>query len=317
MGREKETAKTERERALLGEEHRERRDYFVDEAGDPILFNARKQIVVGTDGSSRYFILGALDVPDPVSLERDLLDLRKQLLAAPYFQGVPSFDPARRKTAIAFHAKDDVSEVRREVLRLLLRHEMKFYAVVRDKHEVVGEVRRRNARDPNHRYRPNELYDKLVERLFKDRLHKGKEFHVWFAQRGSSDRTDALRRALESARARFHRQWGKESEAPIHVEATVPSRCTCLQAIDYFLWALQRRYERMEGRYMDMLWDKVGLIIDADSKEAGDGSYYTRERKLPSAVRIEEASTDGSPSQGHKVADEPMEPPPVREAEAE
>lgn len=68
---------------MLGEEHRERRDYFVDEAGDPVLFNSRKQVVVGKDGCSRFFILGALDVPDPNALERDLQDLRRRLLADP------------------------------------------------------------------------------------------------------------------------------------------------------------------------------------------------------------------------------------------
>ena len=310
MVREEGAAPTERERALLGEEHRVRRDYFVDEAGDPVLFNSRKQVVVGKDGCSRFFILGALDVPDPIALEKDLQDLRRQLLADPYFQGVPSFDPARGKTAIAFHAKDDVAEVRREVLGLLLRHELKFYAVVRDKHEVVGEVRRRNARDPRYRYRQNDLYDNLVERLFKDRLHKGKEFHVWFAQRGSSDRTAALRRALEAARSRFQRRWGKESSAPIHVAATIPSRCICLQAIDYFMWALQRRYERNEGRFLDMVWDKVGLVIDADSKETGYGSYYTRDRSLPTVLRPEPASTAERPSSSTNLG----EPQPAMEA---
>ena len=115
MGATERDKPTELELASLGEEHRQRRDYFVDEAGDPVLFNARKQVVVGLDGCSRYFMLGALDVPDPIGLGSDLEELRKGLLADPYFKGIPSFDPARGKTAVAFHAKDDLPEVRREV----------------------------------------------------------------------------------------------------------------------------------------------------------------------------------------------------------
>ncbi len=40
------------------------------------------------------------------------------MAAHPYFAGVPSFDPARGKTAVAFHAKDDVPEVRFVVLTI-------------------------------------------------------------------------------------------------------------------------------------------------------------------------------------------------------
>lgn len=272
---------SEGSRAVRGEDHRHFRHYFVDEAGDPALFNARKQVVVGRDGCSRYFMLGALDIPEPVPLSKELTTLRDRLVGDPYFRGVPSFDPARRKTAIAFHAKDDLPEVRREVFSLLLRHPMKFYAVVRDKHAVVGTVRRRNARDPDYRYSQNELYDDLVKRLFKDRLHKAQHISVSFAMRGSSDRTGALKAALDAARLRFQSQWGKESNAPIEVEASNPARTICLQAVDYFLWALQRRLERSEPRYLDLVWEKVGLVVLSDTGEAGYGSYHTKDRPIP------------------------------------
>lgn len=43
--------------------------------------------------------MGNLRVADPDGLTDDLEGLRRALLADPYFRGVPSFDPARRKTA--------------------------------------------------------------------------------------------------------------------------------------------------------------------------------------------------------------------------
>ena len=55
------------------------RRYFVDEAGDPVLFNRRKRVVVGNQGCSTYFILGLLDIIDPVRLDRAMTDLRQQL----------------------------------------------------------------------------------------------------------------------------------------------------------------------------------------------------------------------------------------------
>lgn len=272
---------SEADLAAKGEDHRRRRHYFVDEAGDPSLFNRRKAVVVGLGGSSRYFAVGALDVPDPDALDCELTDLRRSIVADPYFAGVPSLDPARNKTAVAFHAKDDLPEIRRQVLQVLLKHPIKFYAVVRDKHVIVAEVRRRNARDQTYRYSPNDLYDQMVSQLFKDRLHKGEEFRVCFARRGSSDRTQALRSALQTARSRFARKWHITTEAPIDVIAASPRSATCLQAVDYFLWTLQRRFERHEPRFLDLLWSRVGLVISVDSGEKAYGTYYSREHPIP------------------------------------
>ena len=43
------------------------RHYFVDEAGDAILFDGKGRSIIGVTGCSRYFILGLLDVADPVA----------------------------------------------------------------------------------------------------------------------------------------------------------------------------------------------------------------------------------------------------------
>jgi hypothetical protein len=42
--------------------------YFVDEAGDPVLFGANGRILVGSEGCSRYFAVGLLDVLDATAL---------------------------------------------------------------------------------------------------------------------------------------------------------------------------------------------------------------------------------------------------------
>ena len=107
------------------------RHYFIDEGGDGILFSRRGKVLVGTEGCSRFFILGLLDVLDPLALNTRLDQLRVELMKDAYFQGVPSMQPSARKTALAFHAKDDLPEVRREVFRLLRDTEgLHFFAVV-------------------------------------------------------------------------------------------------------------------------------------------------------------------------------------------
>lgn len=94
--------------------------YFVDEAGDGTLFNKRKQIVIGREGCSKSFILGVLEVAQPRLLHDELNQLRTSILADPYLAKVPSLQPERRKTAVAFHAKNDCAEVRREVLQSIV-----------------------------------------------------------------------------------------------------------------------------------------------------------------------------------------------------
>ena len=260
--------------------------YFVDEAGDPALFNVKGKQIAGTDGCSRFFILGNLDVSNPQQLADALNELRQKLLGDPYFAGVPSMSPAQQKTARMFHAKDDVAEVRREVFKLLLDFDVRFYAVVRDKRTIAEKVLAHNKNDPRYRYHPNQLYDRCVPPLFEGRLHQHESYRIVFARRGSSDRTDAFESGLEEAKKKFRQKWRIESVAPIEVVASDPARVTCLQAVDYFLWATQRCFEKGEHRFLDLVWPKVALIVDRDdTRKYGAGEYYHRKRPIPVGFR--------------------------------
>jgi hypothetical protein len=261
------------------------RSYFVDEAGDGTLFDRKGRVIVGTPGCSRFFILGLVDIQNPDLVGRELEDLRSRLLADPYFNGVPSMQPQARKTALAFHAKNDLPEVRREVFSLLLRHQMRFFAVVRDKAKVLEYARQRREGDPSYRHDPNELYDSLVRTLFKERLHQDSHYRVYFARRGRRTRTWALMAALRAAREKLAAEKGIHCDAPIDVTAAALRSCPGLQAVDYFLWALQRLYERREERFVAFLWPHFRLIHDMDdNREAPCGVFYTQKKPLQVAA---------------------------------
>jgi hypothetical protein len=262
------------------------RYYFVDEAGDPVLFNRNKQVVVGAEGCSAYFILGLLDLADPAKLNFEMAELRMRIADDPYFKNVPSMRPERQKTAIAFHAKDDVPEVRREVYALLMRHEMKFFAVVRDKRRIVRLVQEHNRKSPAYHYQTNQLYDRCVSRLFKERLHKDDGYTIYFSKRGAKDRTAALKAALETARSNFRYTWNIQGSGPIDVFPMAAKQSAGLQAVDYFPWALQRLYERGEGRYWEYVWSSVSLVHDVDDTSQNPyGEYFTQKSPLTTAVR--------------------------------
>lgn len=193
--------------------------------------------------------------------------------------------PESRKTSVAFHAKDDVAEVRWKVFDLLRRHELKFFAIVRDKARVVEDVKEMNRWDRSYRYSPNLLYDDLVGRLFRDKLHKGDKIHIHFSIRGSKPRTDAFAVSLERARRNFARKWGDKDMPPTEIIPSIPATYAGLQAADYFLWALQRFYERKEDRFLKLMWPRLRLVMDIDDKrENRCGAWYTQNKPLTRAA---------------------------------
>jgi hypothetical protein len=117
-------------------------------------------------------------------------------------------------------------------------------------------------------------------------LHKDDGYTVYFANRGSKDRTAALKAALEVARSNFRRTWSIQGSGPIDVYPLASRLSTGLQAVDYFLWALQRLYERNEGRYWEYVWPSVKLVHDVDDLDRmGYGEYYSHKNPLTEAIR--------------------------------
>jgi len=260
--------------------------YFVDETGDGVIFDDKGRVLVGTGKVQEYFILGMAECRMLGALEADLADLRARLVADPYFKGVPSMQPEAKKTALFFHAKDDLPEVRREVFQVLQLHDFSFYAVVRTMSAEARRVMSRNERDPTYRYRPTELYDSAVRRLFDKKLHTQPTYDVIFASRGKA-RTEALRAHLLKAQASSRKAAGTYPNAVIKVRAMPACEHAGLQVVDYCLWALQRLYTKGEDRFLSLIWPKVGLIVDADDiSEKPYGTYHTRRRAPPSAMRI-------------------------------
>lgn len=265
-------------------------NYFVDEAGDGTLFNRRGKVIIGTEGCSNYFMMGLLEIPNPDQLSTEFSVLRQELLSDPYFKKVPSMQPGNKKTAISFHAKDDIPEVRRSVFNLLRKQTgLRFFAVVKDKHKVLEYIQNRQERETSYRYHPNELYDFLVRRLFKGKLHKADGYNICFAKRGNSKRTKALKDALEIARSRSLARGKVAAKGLMNVTMQNSTQQAGLQAVDYFLWTLQRFYERREDRYLEYLWGSFRLIIDSDdTRKANSGVYYTQRLPLTLSALPEE-----------------------------
>ena len=164
---------------------------------------------------------------------------------------------------------------------------MRFFAVVRDKHRIAQLVQEHNKKSPTYRYHPNQLYDRCVSRLFKERLHKGRWLHDLLFQSRLQDRTAALKAALETARINFRRTWGIQGSGPIDVfPMTVPAirRTAGGRLLSLGVATALRTGER--GPLLGYVWPSVKLVHDVDDlSQNGYGEYYTQKSPLTAAIR--------------------------------
>jgi hypothetical protein len=266
-------------------------ELFVDEAGDPVLFHSSGKSIVGTLGCSRYFMLGKLEINDSVAISEQLTELRQELCAEDYFSGVESFRPERKKTALLFHAKDDLPEVRYRVFNLLRAagKALRFHAVITDKEVLLAnEIKLRNG-NPSYRYKPDSVYDSLVRSLFSKFHRLADIYNACIAKRGQSNRNQAIEQALEHAERDFESKFGFARNSNWKITISDPKATVCLQAVDYFLWALQRFYEvrrnekgeelPREDRFLKLLWPQIAEIHDLHFG-GGTGTFYTASKPL-------------------------------------
>jgi len=249
-------------------------NYYIDEAGDPVLFDKRGRVIVGREGVSRMFMVGVARLPDPKSAHQKLEGLRAALLSEPYFKGVSSMQPEHRKTALCFHAKDDLPEVRREVFGILPQLGVKVQVALRRKETMVNMAQALHRRGEKIRF--DDFYDDLVKRLFKNLLHKADRNTIVFARRGKSVRLHALEKAIDKAKQNFERSTGIDAASKTSILPAYPSEYAGLQVIDYYLWALQRLYERGEDRFFNLIAKDYRLIMDLDDKRNKPyGQWYS------------------------------------------
>jgi hypothetical protein len=234
-----------------------------------------------------------LEVANPPTLAEALKHLRESMIADPYFASAESFKPERKKTALLLHAKDDLPEARVKVFDLLrsFGSDLRFRAVVCDKEAIrIREVKKREA-SPGYRYDPDALYDELARSLLGKFSRMADGYHLMIAKRGNRDRNAALLGALEQAEADFTESFGF-SRGGIDAWQTVitnPRETICLQAADYFLWALQRFYEPRihpetgeithEVRYLNAVWPQVSQIHDLHFGPT-HGTFFTPSNPL-------------------------------------
>lgn len=254
--------------------------FFVDESGDLTLFDKHGRVIVGREGVSNFFMVGVVQLPDPKFADDVLKELRAELLADPYFKGVPSMHPSMGKTAVAFHASKDPPEVRRDVIARLSMFHAKVFVAIRRKH-LLAELAKAKHESSGRKLTLRSLYGDLVVRLFRNILHKGEKNEIVFAKHAKWGRREAMALAIEKAKANFEAKYGIASDRPVEIRSAGPPMYGGLQVVDYYLWALQRMFERGEDRFFNVLRPGYRLIMDLDDKVSKEyGEWYSDDNPL-------------------------------------
>lgn len=238
--------------------------FFVDESGDPTFYDANSNLIVGQSGCSPILLLGFVETQKPKTLRESVLALQRDIVTDPYFQGVPSLS----KTAVAFHAKDDLPEIRYRVFKLLATLDFRAQVIVARKIERVF----RNTFHGNE----HEFYDHLVSQLFKNVLHRFQENTIYFSKRGSRERQAPLQQAIQSGIARFEQEWNQTITTTFAIQPQIPSGEPCLSVVDYVNWAVYRAFTRGEMRYYKVIEEKVSLLVDLYDVAKYPNNWYSR-----------------------------------------
>lgn len=219
--------------------------YFFDEAGDPKILGRRGVNLIERGDASKTFIVGYLETSQPKEVRAALTALHERLKNDEYLVGIPSMHSTNK----AFHANKDCVEVRSEVFRLLKTLDVRFYCIVAHKREEV--FRKKFG------LKDSELYKYLVAKLLEDHLHTYPEIDCYFSVMGNVVRQDTMQEAINSAITSFWSKHNYENNSTIRILIQQNSEEPLLQAADYFLWAVQRSYERGENRFFNFMRDKI------------------------------------------------------------
>ncbi|NQY79034.1 MAG: DUF3800 domain-containing protein [Candidatus Caenarcaniphilales bacterium] len=248
--------------------------FFVDETGDLTRFNKRGKSMLGSNGVSDSFILGAARFPEsPESHREDFDKIRQEILSNPFFQDLRS---VKRSTSKVFHANEDHPVVRNEVFKLIQKINFKVFAIVRRKSKLIDESKARFEYTGN-KLTEAEIYSSMTSRLFKELLHKNAKNNIVFAARGKTFSNDSLDVALNKAMRNCFNSHGIKNESENQITKGELDDYIGLQIVDYCLWTLSRLYERKEEQFFELVRNKFSLIQDMDDTRKADyGVYYTK-----------------------------------------
>ena len=91
----------------------------------------------------------------------------------------------------------------------------------------------------------------------------------------------ALEDSIIHAKRGFAERWGESHDKPCLIDSGYPSEFGGLQIVDYYLWAVQRLFERGEDRFFYSVASDYEAILDLDdTRNREKGEVYSENNLL-------------------------------------
>ncbi|MEO8760332.1 MAG: DUF3800 domain-containing protein [Bacteroidia bacterium] len=243
---------------------------FLDEAGDTTFFAKGKlPIQLGSNGVSKYFIVGMLQVNEPINeLRTKIITLQTKIEQSNFYNKVPSVKKLIDKGGFYFHAKNDVPELRKELFDFINIVNCSIGIIVAEK-DVSRFTLKHNKKEA-------EFYAELLSQLIKDKLQNHKRLVLNIAEREGSTAYNNLNTALEKATAIYkHQHPNATDNCNVTFNVQPFSKEPILSITDYLCWAVQRFFEKDEIRFYEYLQEKINLVVDLYGNK-----FYTSQKPL-------------------------------------
>lgn len=227
---------------------------FLDEAGDTTFYGKGRVPVLGTQGVSKYFLLGMLTINEPIdSVRGKIIELQNDVIEDHYYFKIRSIQKKKLKSGYFFHATDDIPEVRKLVFEFINSIDCKFDAVVGKKDYKVYEKK--------HNGNQSEFYADMLSILLHDNLVLYDNLVLNIASRSRCTTQSNLDRGLQKALLISKNKYPNlNNNCKIAFNVQHPTIEPIINIADYFLWAVQRMMEREEDRYIDFIGNKINEI---------------------------------------------------------
>lgn len=228
---------------------------FLDETGDLTFYGKGKVPIIGEQGVSTYFMLGMLTLNTNIEdVRKKVVDLQNSIANDLYFRSVPSIQKRKEKMGYFLHAKDDVPEIRKMAFELIMNVDCQFEVVVSQKNYDVYEKR--------HAGNQAEFYADLLSHLLIDKLSIHDKLVLNIAHRRQCTTHKNLEKGLQKATITAREKY-PENDTCCEMSFNVqhPTKEPIINIADYFLWALQRKFEKNESRYVEFLGDRIISIL--------------------------------------------------------
>lgn len=234
---------------------------FLDEAGDTTFYGKGKIPIIGADGVSNYFILGMLTINESINEVREkLIQLQSNIANDSYLEAVPSIQKKKSKMGYFLHAKDDVPEVRKIAFEFIKSINCHFDAVVGRKDYHVYEKK--------HNGNQAEFYADILSHLLHTSMNDFDKLVLNIAHRSRCTTHTNLEKGLQKATSIAKHKYPEASNCcDIVFNVQKPTTEPIINIADYFLWALQRKIERGENRYVDFLDTQISSVIHLYNNE--------------------------------------------------